>query len=186
MSDQMRLLLDKVTARHILTGFLKLAEARGLTDPEMVALELYDRAGSRALRQFMVPSTEHVLRRLEDRPRYTAILGLFRQRVEVAFPTRYFKRWSRRLPGYSFTSEDAGVLALATFGTDSDASILGMHAVVTFDQPMITQWAAQRTAIQAHFAAMQRNLPRPYCQASLPQVMHPEDIDKASNLAVPS
>lgn len=44
MSDQMRLLLDKVTARHILTGFLKLAEARGLTDHEMVALELYDRA----------------------------------------------------------------------------------------------------------------------------------------------
>ncbi len=185
MSDQMRLLLDKVTARHILTGFLKLAEARGLTDHEMVALELYDRAGSRALRQFMVPSTEHVLRRLEDRRRYATILRLFRQRVEVAFPTRYFKRCSRRLQGYSFTPEDASVLALATFGTDSDASILGMHAVVTFDQAMVTQWVAQQTAIQAHFTAMQRNLPRPYCQANLPQVVHPEDIDRTANLSVP-
>ena len=33
MSDRIRLLLDKVTARHMLTGLLKLAEARGLTDP---------------------------------------------------------------------------------------------------------------------------------------------------------
>ena len=172
----MRLLLNKVTVRHILTGFLKLAEGRALTDHEIVALALYDGAASRELQQFMVPSTEHVLRRVEERPRYAALLRLFRQRVEVAFPTRYFKRWSRRLQQYSFTPEDASVLALATFGTDSNGSILGMHAVVTFDQPMVTQWAAQHTTIQTHFATMQRNLPMPYYQARLPQVMHPEDI----------
>lgn len=186
MSDRIRLLLDKVTARHILTGFLKLAEARGLTDHEMMALALYDYTGSHELRPFIVPSTENVLRRLEERPRYAAILRLFRQRVEVAFPTRYFKRWARRLQRYSFTPEDARVLALATFSTDSDASVLGMHAIVTFDQPMITQWAAQRTVIQTHFAAMQHNLPRPYCQVSLPQVIGPEDVARASNLSVPS
>ena len=51
-----------------------------------------------------------------------------------------------------------------------------MHVVVTFDQPMVTQWATQRAAIQAHFAAMQQDLPMPYCQTHLPQVMRPEDI----------
>ena len=186
MSDRIRLLLDKVTARHMLTGLLKLAEARGLTDPEMLALALYDRAGSRALWPFMVPSTENVLRRLENLPRYAAILRLFRQRVAVAFPTRYFKRWARRLQRYGFTPEDASVLALATFGTDNDAKILGMHAVVTFDRPMITQWVAQQAAIQAHCAAMQHNIPIPYCQAPLPRVIHPEDMDSVLNLLSPS
>jgi hypothetical protein len=61
-----------------------------------------------------------------------------------------------------FTPEDAGVLALGTFGTDQDARILGMHVVVTFDQPMVTQWTTQRVAIQVHFAAMQQDLPMPY------------------------
>ena len=44
----------------------------------------------------------------------------------------------------------------------------------------------RQEATQLPLVTMQRNLPRPYCQASLPQVMHPEDIDRASNLAVPS
>jgi hypothetical protein len=186
MSDQTRFLLDKVTARRILEGLLKLAEARGLTAEEAVALDLYERAGSHGLRQFMVPSTESVLRRLGERPRYTAIIHLFRQYVEVAFPTRYFKRWARRLQGYGFTPEDAGVLALGTFGTDQDARILGMHVVVTFDQPMVTQWATQRAAIQAHFAAMQQGLPMPYRQTDLPQVLRPEDVDRGVNLPSPS
>ena len=55
--------------------------------------------------------------------------------------------------------EDAGVLALATFGTDRDVSILGMHVVATFDQPMIAQWAAQHAVIQTHFDSMWQDLP---------------------------
>jgi hypothetical protein len=62
----MRFLLDKVTARRILEGLLKLAEARDLTAEEVVALDLYEHTGSHGLRQFMVPSTESVLRRLGD------------------------------------------------------------------------------------------------------------------------
>jgi hypothetical protein len=186
MSDQTRFLLDKVTARRILEGLLKLAEGRDLTAVEVGALDLYEHASSHGLRQFIVPSTESVLRRLEDRPRYTALIHLFRQHVEVAFPTRYFKRWARRLQGYGFTPEDAGVLALGTFGTDQDTRILGLHVVVTFDQPMITQWATQRVAIQAYLAAMQQNLPMPYRQTVLPQVLRPENVDRGLNLPSPA
>ena len=173
MSDRTRLLLDKVTARHILTGLLKLAEARDLAEEEVVALSLYEQAGPHGLWQFMVPSTEGVLRRLEERPRYAAIIRLFRQHVEIASPTRYFKRWTRRLQVHGFTPEDASVLALATFGTDKEARILGMHMVVTFDQPMVTQWSVQRTAIQARLTAMQQELLMPYRQATLPEVLLP-------------
>ena len=122
---------------------------------------------------FILPSTESVLRRLEDRPRYSTVIRFFRQRTEVAFPTRYFKRWARRLQDYGFTQEDAGVLALATFGTGKDADILGMHVVATFDRPMIGRWAAQHPLIQAHLATMQQDVPTPYRQAILPQVLLP-------------
>jgi len=67
--------------------------------------------------------------------------------------------------------EDAGVLALATFGTDKEGRILGLHMVVTFGQPMVNYCAVQRTAIQARFTAMQRALPMPYRQTSLPEVL---------------
>jgi hypothetical protein len=111
MSDRTRLLLDKVTARHILTGLLTLAAGRDLTAEEVVALSLYEQAGPHGLWQFMVPSTEGVLRRLEERPRYAVIIQLFRQRVEVAFPTRYYKRWARRLQAHGFTSRRRGCVS---------------------------------------------------------------------------
>ena len=37
----MRCLLDKVTARHIMEGMLKLAEGRKVTDAELFALYFY-------------------------------------------------------------------------------------------------------------------------------------------------
>jgi hypothetical protein len=185
MPDRTRCLLDKVTARRILEGLLKLAEGRDVSQEELIALDLFARAVSRDLQLFILPSTDGVLRRLEDRPRYSAIIQLFRRRVEVAFPTRYFKRWARRLRDYGFTPEDAGVLALATFGTDKDATILGIHSVATFDQPMIRRWTAERAAIQAHLAAMQQDLPMPYRQAALPQVLRPDEVNRGSDLRVP-
>lgn len=176
MSNRMRCLLDKVTARRVLEGLLKLAEVRELTEEELFALDLYDRAHTEGIRLFIVPPTESVLQRLESLPRYTAIVHLLLNRTEVAQPARYFKRWARRLRSFGFTREDAAVLALATFGTTREADILGMHFVATFDQAMIHQWAAQRATIRARLAAMQQNLPAPYRYASLPQVERPEHI----------
>jgi hypothetical protein len=72
--------------------------------------------------------------------------------------------------------EDASVLALATFGTDKEGRILGMHMVVTFDQSMVTHWAVQRTAIQTRLTAMQQELLMPYRQASLPEVLLPAQM----------
>lgn len=171
-----RCLLDKVTARRVLEGLLKLAEARELTEDEVFTLDLYQRAKTEGLRLFIAPPTESVLQRLEALPRYAEIIRFFCSHVEVALPTHYFKRWSRRLRDYSFTPEDAAILALGTFSTSKEGGSLGTDFIATFDHPMIHQWAAQRETIQNHLSAMQDNLSDPYRQAKLPLVQRPEQI----------
>lgn len=176
MPGQTRCLLDKVTARRILEGMLKLAEARDLTVDEVFALDLFERATDARLRLFVVPSTSNLLRQLRDLPRYSALIDLFLNRVETAVPTRYFKRWARRLQAYGFTPEDAHVLSLATFSTNEQLTSLGLHYVATFDRPMIQQWAASIDSIEAQLAAMRADLPEPYRRAGLPQVVRPQEV----------
>ena len=173
----MRCLLDKVTARYIIQGLLKLAEKRDVSREELAALDLFSLAHPQEIRFFIVPQTAHVLERLAQLPHFTAIIQLFLERVEVFAPVRYFKRWARRLRDYGFTKEDAAVLALATFGTNETKNILGVDIVATFDQPMITQWGIRQSAIRKRLEAMLGDIPAPYHQAKLPRVLRPEQID---------
>jgi hypothetical protein len=172
----MRCLLDKVTSRYALQGLLKLAENRDLTDEELFTLDLFARASSQNIRLFIPPSTAQVLQKITQLPRYSAIIQLFLDQVEIAFPSHYFKRWTRRLRDCHFTREDAAILALATFGTNTNGTVLSMHVVATYDQPMVNNWFMQQTRIQERFAAMQKDIPMPYSQALLPEVLHPEHI----------
>lgn len=172
----MRCLLDKVTARHIMEGMLKLVEERTVTSTELFALYFYQRARSSGITLFILPQTYNLLKRLEHLSRYAVLIRSFLVATQVSYPARYFKRWVRRLQGYGFTKEDAEVLALATFGTTPNGDVLGMHTVATSDQPMINQWTAQRTEIQRRLLNMQRHLEPPYCYVSLPNVERPELI----------
>jgi len=144
-------------------------------DEVCLAVDLYERASAQGIQLFIVPPSESVLRRLASLPRYSAVVQLFLNRTEAALPARYFKRWARRLRDY-FTREDAAVLALATFGTSKDTDVLGMHFVVTFDQPLINQWSLQQNRIGKRLDAMRRDLRAPYDRVTLPQVLHPGEI----------
>jgi hypothetical protein len=172
----MRCLLDKVAARYTIQGLLKLAEGRDLTDYEVLTLDLLERASSQQIDLFIAPPTLHVLQQIKQLPQYTGLIQLFLKQVQVAFPTRYFARWARRLREHQFSREDAAILALATFGTDVQGSILSLSVVATCDQPMITNWRLQHARIREQFATMQANLPQPYRQAVLPDVLRPEQI----------
>lgn len=172
----MRCLLDKVVARYTLTGLLKLTEGATITREELFSLDLFARAESTSLCLYMAPSSARVLQRLAELPRYSTIVCRFQERVEVIFPTRYYKRWARRLRDRGFTREDATVLALATFGTDEGLTVLGMHFVATYDQPLINNWIVQEEALRARLDSMQRDIPAPYRNALLPRVLRPEQI----------
>jgi hypothetical protein len=68
-------------------------------------------------------------------------------------------------------------LALGTFGTNKSKNILGTNVVATFDQPMINLWSVRQSAILERLEAIRDNIPAPYNQAELPQVLRPEQID---------
>lgn len=173
----MRCLLDKVTARYIVQGLLKLAEGRSPTRAEISALDLFSLAYPPAMQFFIVPQTVSVLERLIRLAYYTAVIQFLLNRVKVITPARYFKRWARRLRDYGFTKEDAAILALASFGTNEARNILGTDIIATFDQPMINQWSVRHSAIEARLEAMQNDVSVPYSLAKLPQVLHPEQIE---------
>jgi len=170
----MRCLLDKVTARLAVQGLLQLGEGQALADEELLALDLALRASRPPHHLFIVPPTASVLHQFAEQPRFSPIIQLFLAHVEVLRPAHYFKRWARRLRELGFTREDAAVLALSTFGTDSGSTFLGIEVVATYDQAMTNNWMMQRDKIQKRLSAMQRHLLAPYCHARLPQVLRPE------------
>jgi len=172
----MRCLLDKVVARRGLEGLLTLAEGRDLTEEELWTIDLLQRARGQDIQLFVTGGTVNILNQLEALPRYSAVVAAFLRRTEVAQPTRYFKRWARRLREFGFTREDAHILALASFGTSRRKDVLGMHFVATFDQPLINQWTLQQNKIGERLEAMRRDLRPPYDRVTLPQVLRPEEI----------
>ena len=172
----MRCLLDKVTARYALQGFLKLAEGRDVNDDELFTLDLLERAGPAQIDLFIALSTVHILNNIATLPKYTHLIQLFLTQVGIVFPTRYFNRWARRLRDFNFTREDAAILALASFGTNDSGTILGMHVVVTYDQPMMRQWNLRYIRIQERFSSMTHNIAIPYNQAKLPELLRSEQI----------
>lgn len=172
----MRCLLDKVIARYTLQGLLKLAEGEEVNDEELFTLDLFERAIPQQIDLFIAPPTANILHKIAQLPRYADIIQLFLTQVEIVFPARYFKRWARRLRDYNFTREDAAILALATFGTNDNGTILGMHVVASYDQPMMNHWYLQQASIRERFANMKSDISMPYNQAVLPEVLRPEQI----------
>jgi len=169
----MRCLLDKVVARRTVEGLLRLAEGNSLSEQELFAVDLLYATVEGRIRLFIVPSSKSVLDLLYRLPRYTVVIQAFLDRTEVAFPTRYFTRWSRRLREFGFTPEDARVLALASFGSNQDGNILGMHWVATYDQPLMSLWTLKQAAIARRLKAMCDQIPHPYSQVGLPKVSKP-------------
>jgi len=101
---------------------------------------------------------------------------MFLKRVEVLYHGRYFKRWARRLREAGFTREDAKVLALGTFGTDTEGTVLGVHKVVTYDRPLTTKWVLERLVLQEQLTRMTEVLDVPFRCTRLPDVVHPGKV----------
>jgi len=176
MSGRTRLLLDKNVVRRYFEGVTALTQGVALAEEERQSVLLVHLARGKERRLFLSLEAFNLLQahRHQIAPAETLT---FLKRVEVLYPSRYFKRWARRLRGRTFTREDAKVLALGTFGTDGSGQILGVHIIVTYDRPMLTKWELERDRLSEALANVTINLQGPFAKAGLPNVQLPGDAD---------
>jgi hypothetical protein len=128
----MQYLLDKNIVRHAITAFRD-GFRRPLLPLELGALAFWRVAEMRAARVFISEASFNVL---QTRLHYDEAIA-FLDFVEVLSPTRYYTRWARRIRETTKLSrEDAAMIALATFGSDSSGTILGVPKLITYDFPM--------------------------------------------------
>lgn len=170
MSARTRCLLDKVIVRYTLDGMLSLSSGRDPTDQQAAAIRLFQSATTQPIDLFIAPASSNILARLQIVPRVAPLIHLFVQHTQIAIPTRYFTRWSRRVREFGFSPEDARMLALGSFSTNDERSILGMHSFITYDHPLVNLWDGKRAEIERRLNAMRRQLAAPYKQIELPSV----------------
>jgi hypothetical protein len=175
MSDQTRLLLDKNVVRRYFEGVTSLARELPIGEEEQQAILLVHLAQKKGQRLF-IPVEAFNLLQAHGRQMAPAETLMFLKRVEVLYHGRYFKRWARRLREAGFTREDAKVLALGTFGTDTEGTVLGVHKVVTYDRPLATKWVLERLVLQERLTRMTEVLDVPFRHARLPDVVHPGKV----------
>ena len=100
-----------------------------------------------------------------------------RARLRLLIPTKYQRRWSRRLrEQFGFGREDANIVALATFGMDEQNTIFGVDALVTYDLRLIKRYDEHLSEIQDKLQRMTCQLKRPYKNALLPELSTPRDV----------
>jgi hypothetical protein len=162
-------LLDKSVTRRVIEALYHLDD---LSPEEELVLGLWRQLQVERARLFIPVGALHILRRFERLIEVRTFLAT----VEPLESSRYVKRWARRLREYGFTREDALVLALATYGTDSTGDVLGVDTVITLDQPFLNNLQTHRTELQSRLATMMDGLPEPYKSAKLPPVQHPEEL----------
>jgi hypothetical protein len=84
---------------------------------------------------------------------------------------RYLRRWARRLTEFAFSSEDTIVLAYGSFGLDVESQTVGVDAILTTDNRLAEHYERRHAEINNRFHDMIVNLPQPYTQLRLPQVV---------------
>jgi hypothetical protein len=101
-------------------------------------------------------------------PRFAAAILSDTQALEKG---RYLRRWARRLRDFGFSPEDAMVIAYGSFGVDKKTGGVGVQAVVTSDLRMAANYHTHSAEISNRFEQMALNLPEPYQQLRLPEVV---------------
>ncbi len=162
-------LLDKSIARRMIEALHHLDV---LSFEEELALDVWRQLETQKTRLFVPVAVINVLQRFA----YAVEVRTFLAAVEPLESGRYLRRWAHRLREHGFTREDALILALATYGTDSAGAILGVDVLITLDRPFLNNFQAHQARLQTRLLAMTRQLLMPYHRATLPLVLHPEQI----------
>ncbi len=162
-------LFDKNVARRIIEA---LHHLDNLSLEEMLVLNLWRQLQVEQAGLFVPVVAVNILQRFAH---YLEV-HIFLATVEPLESGRYLKRWARRLREHGFTREDALILALTTYGTNSTGDILGVDGLITLDQPFINNFRTQQATLQKRLLAMTCQLSEPYRRATLPLMLHPEEV----------
>lgn len=163
-------LLDKNVLRIALAALARLDWSQELSAGDMACLELLRAAREGQILGCISPELVSILSRFMHLPYVRAVLSS----LAVFHPTRYFRRWARRLRAEGFSREDAKVIALGTFGVDEDRTRFGVDAIVTSDLRLIHNFEQQFPRLERRLRAMTAQLAPPYRSARLPRILTPE------------
>jgi hypothetical protein len=168
LSVPTRCLLDKNIVRYAIAG-LHCGPLRKLSSLEAGTLSFW-RAAETHTQLFISGVTLHTLQRIGMYNEIQVLLDA----VEVMWPTRYQARWARRIRETTGLSrEDTNLIALCSFGTTQAGDILGVHQLITYDQPMINGYLNHLPVLRNRFQAMTVQLSPPFRQTTLPQLITP-------------
>lgn len=162
-------LLDKNIARRIIEG---LTHLDSLSAEEEMVLQLWQQLLNEGHRLYIPFGTFNILQRFTSHIEVHTFLAT----VEQLESARYLKRWARRLREYRFSREDALILAVATYGTNSAHNVLGVDVLLTLDQPFIKNFRDNQDKLEMRLLAMTTQLSAPYRFAMLPYMLHPNDV----------
>jgi hypothetical protein len=161
-------LLDKNIVRRVYENRARLAQGDPPTLHQAEAANAY--AHLRALNQrlYITRETRNVL--LLRPPIYaTRILT----QTTALIKGRYLRRWARRLRDFTFSREDAVILAYGSFGLDLDIQSIGVDAIITSDLRLVTNFTTRYAEILKRFNQMVKDLPEPFDELALPAVVTP-------------
>lgn len=168
VADTKRYLFDKTVLLYALSGLYKTGTQRRLSTPEQAVLSFWRAAARRKAGIFLNFTSYHVLQPLSSYQEVQLLLIS----MKTLYPTRYYHRWAQRLQEIARLKPDAAdLLALATFGTDADGSIIGVDQLITINQPLLARCIQSNPRVSSRLQAMTRRLAVPYSSAVLPEVV---------------
>jgi hypothetical protein len=164
----MKILFDKGFIRRVLEGFTRIARKQPLTPEQKSVLEFLRKYhGEEQL--YMSYKSFHTL---THRFGHLEIVQRIFSIIAPLYPTRYARRWARRLRKLGFGREDALLISMGSFSTDKlyGGRLLGVDRIVTLDKRMYERFHNHREELDLMFKSMVMTLEMPFNAARLPEI----------------
>lgn len=159
-------LFDKGVIRRVYERRVRLALGESPTLLQVEAANAYARVAALTNRLYITEQTSNIL--IRRTPTFAASILTDTRPLKKG---RYLRRWARRLREFTFSPEDAIVLAYGSFGIDEGHESVGVDTIITADTKLAAHYAARYTEIEGRFEEMVVNLPERYPELTLPLVV---------------
>jgi hypothetical protein len=169
--------LDKSIVRIILQAIVRKTFKLPPTESQAFALRIFQLTTVLMGEGYITRETYNILMKNKNKAISQVILPI----VKIVDQGKNFKRWARRLTDFNFSYEDAKIISYASFGIDFINKKLGTNIILTNDQKLIDRYNLNFNDIENRFTSMIVSLAPPYQNASLPNILTPEELlDKYS------